>query len=197
MSDVNSLDTPHYTTHRADLAGYATVLWAIFGFLAFMLYAIFKLALISIEALDYDIDALHLFVFLANLAFMGYSEGYRGFQLAFSPRFAARARYLATSRPNLSKSLLAPLFCMCFFDAPKRRLVSIWLLTLMIISFVILFRYIPHPWRGILDAGVVFGLSWGLLATLYCLYQAFSDKHYSVDPELAENSSTEHKTAPH
>ena len=172
-------------TSKTHFAGLAAATWAVAGFLFFMLYAIKKLALISMAALGQPFSLLQWFVLFLNLAFMGYSEGYKGFHLAFSPRFAARARHLATSRPGLVKLSLAPLFCMSFFGAPRRRVIATWLLALMIVCFILVFHYIPQPWRGILDAGVVFGLSWGLLSTLYFLYRTFSKLDNNIDPELS------------
>ena len=47
----------------------------------------------------------------------------------------------------------------------------------MIVCFVILIRLMPQPWRGLLDAGVVVGLSLGVLSIFYfiCLARTKPD----------------------
>jgi len=40
----------------------------------------------------------------------------------------------------------------------------------MIIGFVIIVKSLPQPWRGILDAGVVVGLTMGCFSILYFIY---------------------------
>ena len=39
-----------------------------------------------------------------------------------------------------------------------------YLLTLFIIFLIIIIEKMSDPWRGIIDAGVFVGLSWGLLS---------------------------------
>ena len=41
----------------------------------------------------------------------------------------------------------------------------------MIISFVLLVRLLPQPWRGIVDVGVVAGLVVGVLSIFYYVLQ--------------------------
>ncbi|MGR8918719.1 MAG: hypothetical protein ACU85V_03795, partial [Gammaproteobacteria bacterium] len=118
-----------------------------------------------------------------NLVFMAYSEGYRGFQRSYSPRVAARACHLLW-QATPAKALVAPLMLMGFCYAPRRRIVGAWLLTLAIIGVVLVYRSLPQPWRGILDAGVVLGLAWGLAATLAWFY-VIATGRASHDPELA------------
>ena len=135
-------------------------LWGIGGFILLLVYAVVRLYSKSIAAFEFSFSWYHWLAFGLNIVFMAYSEGYKGFQNSYSPRVAARAKYLAAhAKPY--QSLLAPLFCMGFFDAPKRRRISALMLTIMIVILIIIFQRFPQPWRGILDAGVVVGLSWG------------------------------------
>ncbi len=55
---------------------------------------------------------------------------------------------------------------MHYFDTTTRQLISTYLLTLMIVLLIIVFHQLSQPWRGILDAGVVVGLSWGCLSII-------------------------------
>jgi hypothetical protein len=121
----------------------------------------------------------------ASLAFMGYAEGYKGFHLKFSPRAAARALYLKNN-PTPVRVILAPLFCMGFFHATKKRKVVTYALTSMIIILVILVRQLPQPWRGIIDVGVLLGLGWGLVSVWLFSVKAFLGKNYDVSPETPD-----------
>ena len=120
-----------------------------------------------LEAFHFGLEWYHWLVGVVNVIFMAYCEGYKGFQQAFSPRVAARARYLE-ERPHWLRTLLAPLFVMGFFHATKRRLIVTYSLTIGIVILILLFRQLPQPWHGVLDAGVVIGLAWGSIATLAC-----------------------------
>lgn len=160
--------------------------WGITGFFLLLGFAVYRLTPVALQALNSELNWLHWLVFIANLLFMAYFEGYRGFQQAYSPRLAARARYLSQHSTPL-RILLAPLFCMGYFDAPKRRLIATWILTAMIITLIILFRQLPQPWRGIMDAGVVVGLSWGIVVTLLFCQQALHNDYFPHSPEVIES----------
>lgn len=167
-------------------AGLLGTFWAVIGFTLLLAFPIFRLAEKSLEAwgMNADWKTWHWFALGASLVFMGYSEGYKGFQKAFSPRAAARTR-VVRDQPTWLRVLFAPLFIMCFFDATKKRLIVAYLLTAMIIGFVVLFHIINQPWKGILDAGVVLGLTWGLLSYFWFLVPALGKAVFGVDPEVA------------
>ncbi len=139
------------------------VIWAIGGFSLLLLWAIIRLGSVSLESLQTSLTPLQWSILVANVAFMAWSEGYRGFQRGYAPRFAERVCRLRDSGTPL-RFALAPFYAMGFFGAEKRRLLITWVMTFAIIGLIIVFHQIPQPWRGILDAGVVVGLSWGLLA---------------------------------
>lgn len=122
---------------------------------------------------------------VASLIFMGYAEGYKGFHLKFSPRAAARALYLKRN-PTIARVLFAPLFCMGFFHATRKRKIVAYSLTAMIILLIVIVRQLSQPWRGIVDAGVLFGLGWGLVSVLLFSVKALFGKSYHVPPETPE-----------
>ncbi|MGI9309463.1 MAG: hypothetical protein ACR2P6_09385, partial [Gammaproteobacteria bacterium] len=136
-------------------------LWGVLGLTLCFGWAIYRLGLLAVLALEYDWHIGHWIAFVGNTAFMAYAEGYKGFQLSFSPRTVARARYIQ-DRPGWISGLLAPLFCAGYFGAEARTLKIIWIGTLAIVVLVVFVRWLPQPWRGIVDAGVVVGLSWGM-----------------------------------
>ncbi|MEE9369013.1 MAG: hypothetical protein V3V05_09135 [Pontiella sp.] len=117
-----------------------------------------------------------------SLLFMGYAEGYKGFHLKFSPRAAARALYLKKN-PTLLRVIFAPLFCMGFFHATRKRKIVAYSLTTMIIVLIVIVRELPQPWRGIVDAGVLLGLGWGLVSVWLFSVKAFFGKDFDISPE--------------
>lgn len=163
---------------KRNYSGLIAATWGVAGFLILLMYAIYRLALIALDAFSMSWHWYHWVVFFANIVFMAYSEGYRGFQKSYSPRLVSRAQILFHSATPI-QLILAPLFCMSYFSAEKRGIIRAWLLTAMIVLLVIVFHQLPQPWRGVLDAGIVVGLSWGLLATLTCALQAASSSCYA------------------
>ena len=140
-------------------------IWGVLGIAALLGSAIYRLAQIALEAFDVELAWYHWAVLILNILFMAYSEGYRGFQKGFSPRVVARARFLSQQSKPLWW-LLAPFFCAGYFAASTRTKTTVFLVTTAIIVVVRLVHYLPQPWRGILDAGVVVGLCWGVLSLL-------------------------------
>lgn len=146
-------------------------LWGIIGFSALLGCAILRLAVLARASLAEPWHAGHVVALFVSVAAMAYFEGYRAFQQSYAPRFAARAAALRT-QATLIRTLLAPLYCMSLYDAPRRQLTAAWMVTAGIVVLVLCVRLLPQPWRGILDAGVVVGLSWGLCATLLACLRA-------------------------
>jgi GT2 family glycosyltransferase len=148
--------------------------WGIGGVLLLLIFAIFRLAPMALELVNSSMSQLHWLALAFSVIYMAYAEGYKGFHLGFAPRVVVRARYLANN-PRPLHLLLAPLFCMGYIYATRRRQIVSVALTTMIICFVLIARSMPQPWRGILDAGVVVGLSLGVLSIGYFLIISSSD----------------------
>jgi hypothetical protein len=159
----------------------AILLWGVLGVVALLVRALWRLVPPALEPLDEG--AAVLAVYAASVLFNAYAEGYRGFQKQFAPRVVARAAWLRENpRPLLI--VLAPVFCMGLIHATRKRLIVSWTLLLVIVGLVIGVRHIAQPWRGVIDAGVVVGLSWGLLALLVLLARAAGGRVPHVDPEV-------------
>lgn len=137
--------------------------WGIGGVCLLLTQALLRLTPIAIEPIAEGMTAAQWGIWFAWVAANGYMEGYRGFQTRFSPRVVQRAFFLAKN-PRPLHVLLAPVFCMSYFHASRRGKIVAWALLLFIVCAVITIRFIPQPWRGIVDAGVVIGLAWGLVA---------------------------------
>ena len=170
--------------------GIVAALWGFAGIFLLLSSAIYRLTPMALDIPFAEIGLFHWVVLVVWVLVMAYSEGYKGFQKNFSPRVAARIRYLR-HHPTLVRLLLAPVFCMGFFyTTPKRKIVAFGLTT-GIILLIILVHYIPQPWRGIIDAGVVVGLTWGLTSmTLYTI-QAMIRDHFNHSPETPCNNTSE------
>jgi len=148
--------------------------WGIGGVLLLLIFAIFRLAPMALELEKSSMSQVHWLALAFSVIYMAYAAGYKGFHLGFAPRVIVRARYLADN-PRPLHVLLAPLFCMGYIYATRKRQIISFALTTMIICFVLIARSIPQPWRGILDAGVVVGLSLGVLSIAYFLIISSND----------------------
>ena len=167
------------------IAGLLGAAWGVAGFSLILLDAINRLSRLALHALDTGLTGAQWLVLVLIVAFMAYTEGYRGFQKSFSPRTAARAYYLYRN-PEPLAVILAPLFCMGFFRATRRPLLVAWVGTSLIVLLVIVLHSAPQPWRGMVDAGVVVGLSWGLLSFLATTARVFATGTYPLSPEVPE-----------
>lgn len=166
------------------LLGWFGALWGLTGVLLLLGFALWRLAPLAAEGLGMRLSGLQWVFLVAFVAFMAYAEGFRGFQRAFSPRVAARARHLR-DHPTPTRALLAPFFCMAYFAAPRRRRISAYALTAGVILLVVLVQRLEQPWRGLVDAGVVIGLGWGFLSTLLYGLQALWTPEFEHAPEVA------------
>lgn len=132
-----------------------------------------------------QLSAIHWVALAVSLVFMGYAEGYKGFQLKFSPRVAARALYLK-QHPTVLRVVFAPLFCMGYFHATRKRKIVSYSLTFGIILLIIGVSRMNQPWRGIVDAGVLLGLGWGLASIWLFTCKAFFGSGCDVSPETPD-----------
>jgi len=163
--------------------GILGAIWGLTGVLLLLGSAVYRLTPLAIDAFSYAFTWYHWLSLFLILLFMAYAEGYRGFQKGFSPRVAARALYLK-NHPRLLHSLLGPFFCMGFFHASRRRKITSFSVTSGIIVLIILVRFLAQPWRGIIDAGVVVGLAWGLVSLIIFSLQAFTSKEFLYLPDV-------------
>lgn len=159
--------------------------WGLAGVILLLGSAVYRLTPLFISAFSYDWHWYHWISLALIVLFMAYAEGYRAFQQAFSPRVAARARYLRDN-PNVLHAIFAPFFCMAYFHATKRRKTTSIAVTVGIIVLVILVRFLPQPWRGMIDGGVVVGLAWGLISLFIFSLRALTSKAFEYSPEVPE-----------
>lgn len=165
------------------MLGLVGALWGIAGVVLLISSAIYRMTPVAAEAFTYPLQWYHWLVAVVFLAFMLYSEGYRGFQRGFSPRVVARAHYLR-QHPRTLHVVLAPLFCMGFFYATRRRQMTSILVTSAIVIAILTVRLVVQPWRGIIDLGVVAGLVWGVVALAGFAVVGFTSESFSYSPDV-------------
>jgi len=159
--------------------------WGVTGVILLLASAVYRLFNTALGALSSHWLWYHWVFLLFVIVFMAYAEGYRAFQQRFSPRVAARAKYLM-NHPGFFRFIAAPIFCMGFFHATKKRKITSISVTAGIVILIILVRAVPQPWRGIIDLGVVVGLTWGIVSIIFFSMQAFSSKTFHYSPDVPE-----------
>ncbi|NJD55576.1 MAG: hypothetical protein FIA94_04125 [Nitrospirae bacterium] len=157
--------------------------WGVSGVVLLLASAVYRLSSAALGALSSPWHVQHWVFFLIVVVFMAYAEGYRAFQQRFSPRVAARAKYLLNN-PAIVRVVFAPIFCMGFFHATRKRKITSISVTGGIIILVLLVRAVPQPWRGIVDLGVVVGLTWGIISIIIFSVKAFSDDTFAYSPDV-------------
>ena len=161
--------------------------WGVGGVLLLVGYAIVRLLPFAAGMFTHTLSWWQWLIFAAWGFYMAYSEGYIAFYKLFCPRAVARAWYLgslATVTPT--RRILAPLFCMGYFGAPRRRMITAYALTAGIITLIIGIHFVPQPWRGIIDGGVILGLASGFIAQVAWIYRALRtpDALSPINPEV-------------
>ncbi len=157
--------------------------WGVFGVMLLLGFAVYRLLPFAAELSRQKLTLLHVAVLIIWCFVMVYFEGYKAFGQQFAPRVVARAGYLA-GRANWPRLLFAPLFCVGYFGAPRKRIVSSIALFVGIVIVIVLIRFVPQPWRGIIDSGVVLGLLSGIFFLAFYSYKAIRQQRYFIDAEV-------------
>lgn len=134
--------------------------------------AIWRLTPYAVDVWTEDLmTADQKWLFIGWLVANAYLEGYRGFQLRFSPRVVSRAVYLGQN-PRPLWFILALPFCISLFHSTRRQKTVSWIFIGALVLLIWWVRSLPQPWRGIVDGGVVLGLVWGL-AVIWWLFVGY------------------------
>ncbi len=141
-------------------------IYSIGGVIAIFSSAIFRLYPHVREGFSFELTTLNWVVLIAYLAVMIVAKGYFALHCSFVPRVINRSELLVENGKLIDR-LLAPLYCMGFFKAPKKRIIISYAMLLLIIAFIVSASKISQPWRGIIDLGVIVGLSLGILSLLF------------------------------
>jgi len=141
-------------------------IYSIGGVIAIFSSAIYRLYPHVREGFSIDFKTAHWIVLLSYLMVMIVAKGYFALHRSFVPRIINRSELLVKEGKIIDR-ILAPFFCMGFFRATKKRLITSYSMLIFVVSFIISASKISQPWRGIMDLGVVVGLSLGILSLLF------------------------------
>lgn len=136
------------------------------------------------------LSTLQLGAYIGTCLFFAYVEGYKGFQLKFSPLVVARAQTLKPFNGTpFHHTLFAPFYAMGLFHATKKRKIISWSVSTGVAVIVVAVKKLPYPWRNIIDAGVIVGLSWGSMSIIVEWFKAVVlGKEVKMDPALPDSA---------
>lgn len=127
--------------------------------------------------------------YILTCVWFAYVEGYKGFQRKFSPLVVSRSFTIQPSLSTIHHVILAPFYSMGLFHATRKRMIVSWSVSIGVAAIVAAVKRFPYPWRNIVDAGVVVGLTWGTVSILggYIISLVTGIAPIGVDPSLPEN----------
>lgn len=177
QTQLDALEAPRGRRLFVMCFGVTTVV----GMLAFAIVRLFPHAA---RLREFDLSTGMLVALAGWVLFMAYAEGYRGFHLKFSPRVVARAYHLGRVGRPIDVVFALP-FCLALYHTTKRQRIVSTVFLLFLVGLITMVRFLPPLWRGIVDAGVVVGLSIGILSIAYYFALALRGR-ISDQPELPE-----------
>ncbi len=161
----------------------SAAVWGVGGVVLLLGFAIYRLVPFAAELLKEKLNIWQILILVVWCLVMVYSEGYKAFGQQFAPRVVARAQYLSR-KATWRRAILAPLFCVGYFGASRMRIISATALFAGIVLLIVIVHFIPQPWRGLIDVGVVLGLACGIFYLLLYGYRATRQHDYIADPEV-------------
>lgn len=167
---------------RKNVAKNVLGIWGIIQVVSVMANAVKRLIPIALQPFKQnDLQPSHWVLYVAWCLIMAYTEGYKAFQLKFAPMVVSRAFDLVNN-PSIFNYLLAGPYSMGMFNASKKRMIVSWAVMAGVFSLVKIVKFLPYPYRSIVDGGVVVGLSYGTLSIIMLSVKAlFGGK--VVDPD--------------
>ncbi len=144
--------------------------------------------LILPSSMHHQIRQIPFSAYIFTCVWFAYVEGYKGFQRKFSPLVVSRSFTLQPSLSTIHHVLLAPFYSMGLFHATRKRMLVSWSVSIGVGAIVAAVKRLPYPWRNVVDAGVVVGLTWGTVSILggYIISLVTGIAPIGVDPSLPE-----------
>lgn len=190
-SDVAAAGGKQRQTLRSIVVKRSLACWSVLQVVSILANAIKRLLPVAMEPLiQNDLQPFQWAMFVGWSIYMAYVEGYQAFQLKFSPLVVKRAFGLS-SHLNPLNCILAGPYAMGLFGATKKRMIVSWSITAGVFALVKIVKRLPYPYRAIVDAGVVVGLSYGTLSILWQSARAFLGYEPDVDPQYPEERKKE------
>lgn len=191
-TSVNGANDMSSDSNGSGVGNVLASIWGTGGVLYILAKAIKRVMPIALEPFQKGagvtpLSQVQLGIYIFTCAWFAYVEGYKGFQKKFSPLVVRRSQTLLTKSgsSNPVHLLLAPLYSMGLIHATKKRKIVSWSVTLGVATVVAIVKRLPYPWRNIIDAGVVAGLSYGSLSiVLIALKSAITKQPPAIDPAL-------------
>ena len=158
--------------------------WGVLFVLSLLTNAVKRLAPIAMQPLqNQDLTQTQTALYVAWCLFMSYVEGYKAFHLKFVPLVVRRSLTLVDNPSFLNYLLAGPYSMGLFYGTKKRKIIS-WSVTTGVFALVMLVKKLAYPWRSIVDAGVVCGLSVGTLSLTIQFIKGVFGVVPDVDPCL-------------
>jgi len=177
------------------LANTVASLWAAGGFIMILGKSIKRILPIALEPFNgaaASLSTLQLASYVGMCLWFAYVEGYKGFQLKFSPLVVARAQTLKPFEKGspIIHTILGPFYAMGLFHATKKRKIVSWSVSIGVGFIVAAVKKLPYPWRNIIDAGVIVGLTWGSVSIVAEWVKAvIMGREIKIDPALPGSES--------
>lgn len=187
-TSTNSYHTPNRKSEISfSLAKFAISSWGVLGVVTFLANALQRLIPVALQPLvNGDLSSGQMAIYILWILYMAYVEGYKAFHLKFSP-FVVRRSLTLAENPTFLKCLFAGPYCMGLFGATKKRMIISWSLLAGVFALVKVVKMLPYPWRSIVDAGVVCGLSLGTLSMIYYYLLSLFGRVPPVEADLPED----------
>lgn len=142
----------------------ATAAWGVLAVAAIFLECIARLGARAMQMMRADPSPSEWVLLGLVMGVFGYGEGYLALHERFAPRVVERAFTVPISR--WSCLVLAPLYVTSLIGADRRTLAKAWIGVALIAAAATIVHALPPPWRQLIDAGVAFALSIGLLSLM-------------------------------
>lgn len=184
VPNVSKSNSLRQTTIKNMLAG-----WGVIQVLSILANTIKRVTPVAIQPfVQRDLQPLQAVICAAWCIYMVYTEGYKTFQLKFSPLVVKRAFGLSKNASILNCLFAGP-YSMGLFGATRKRMIVSWSVTLGVFTIVKIVKKLPYPWRSIVDSGVVLGLAYGALAMCFQTVRAMFGYLPDVDECLPVKST--------